>query len=91
MRKGSVSIVPLMIAIFMMFWFIMFLGTENDQLHKVNKVENLQRLQERLLYASLKRKYELQKASPEKTEAEIDEQVNLYIEQIMKINNIDDK
>ncbi len=89
MRKGSVAIVPLLIAVLMFFWFMITLGTENDQLHKINNVENLQRIQERLLYAAMKKKYELQKEYPQKNEEEINEEVNSYITQIMKINNID--
>lgn len=84
-----VSIVPLLIAVMMLFWFMMIMGNENDQLHKINKIENLQKTQERLLYSALKRKYEIQKANPEQSEAWVDEKVDLYIKQIMKINKID--
>ena len=90
MRKGSVAIVPLFIAIIMILWFMMTMGQENDQLHKINNIENLQRTQERLLYSAIKKKYELQKANPDKSESWVDSKVNEYIQQIMKRNNIDD-
>jgi len=89
LRRGSVSIVPLLIAVMMMFWFMMIMGNENDQLHKINSIKNLQNTQERLLYSALKRKYDLQQAYPEKSEVDIDKEVDLYITQIMKMNNID--
>lgn len=89
MRKGSVAMVPLFIAIMMIFWFMMIMGNENDQLHKINKIENLQKTQERLLYAALKRKYDLQRENPNMSEEDIDKEVDLYIVQIMKMNNID--
>jgi len=84
-----VSIVPLLIAVMMLFWFMMIMGNENDQLHKINKIENLQKIQERLLYSALKRKYEIQKANLQESEAWVDNKVDLYIKQIMKINKID--
>jgi len=90
MRNGSVAIVPLLLAVMMIFWFMTIMGTENDQLHKINNIENLQRTQERLLYSALKKKYELQKAYPNKSEDEIDQEVDQYISQIMKMNNIDE-
>jgi preprotein translocase subunit YajC len=88
MRKGSVAIVPLLIAVMMIFWFMMIMGNENDQLHTINKIENLQRTQDRLLYSALKRRYELERNANESVD--INESVNTYISEIMKMNNIDD-
>lgn len=90
MRRGSVAIVPLILAIFALFWFILFMGGENDNLHKISNLQNLQHLQERLLLAAMKRRYELEKANPNWTKTELDSAVNLYIHDIMIINKIDE-
>jgi hypothetical protein len=90
MRKGSVAIVPLMLGIFALFWFILFMGGENDNLHNINQIENLQHLQERLLLAAVKRRYELEKENPNMSETEITNAVDAYIHNIMIVNKIDE-
>lgn len=90
MRRGSVAIVPLMLAIFALFWFILFMGGENDNLHNINQVENLQHLQERLLLSAIKRRYELEKENPNMSDLEISNAVDAYIHNIMIINKIDE-
>lgn len=90
MRRGSVAIVPLMLAIFVLFWFILFMGGENDNLHSINKIENLQHLQERLLVSAIKRRYELAQADPSLSAVELNSAVDAYIHNIMKSNNIDE-
>lgn len=91
MRRGSVAIVPLFLAIALLFWFIWFLGGANDNLHKVNQLENLQHTQDRLLQAAIQKRYELEEADPSLTDDELDAQVDTYIKEIMKVNSIDDK
>ena len=91
MRRGSVAIVPLFLAIALLFWFIWFLGGANDNLHKVNQLENLQHTQDRLLQAAIQKRYELEEADQTLTDDELDAQVDTYIKEIMKVNSIDDK
>jgi hypothetical protein len=66
MRNGSAALFPLLLAIMAMFWFIWIMGGSTDTLHRVNKVEDLQHLQERLLPAAMQ-KYidEVQKSGPD--------------------------
>lgn len=89
MRRGSVAIVPLFLAIVLLFWFIWFLGGANDNLHKVNQIENLQHLQDRLLQSAIMKRYELEEADPSLSDAELDAAVDTYIKEIMKVNGID--
>lgn len=91
MRRGSVAMVPLLFAIMLLFWFIWFLGGENDNLHKVNQLENLQRTQERLIIAACQKKQELQMSDANLTEAQIKTKVNQYIHNIMVLNKIDEQ
>ena len=91
MRKGSVAMVPLLFAIMLLFWFIWLLGGENDNLHKVNQLENLQRTQERLIIAACQKEQELQMSDANLTEAQIKEKVNQYIHNIMVLNKIDEQ
>ena len=92
MRKGSAAIVPLFIAIMLLFWFIAFMGGANDTLHSVNNVTNLQQLQKKLLVSAMKYRYELEREARNKnttiTDAELDAKVNDYINQIMILNKI---
>jgi hypothetical protein len=90
-RRGSVAIVPLFLAITLLFWFIWFLGGANDNLHKVNQIENLQHTQDRLLQAAIQKRYELEAADPTLSDDELDNQVDTYIKEMMKVNDIDDK
>lgn len=89
MRRGSVAIVPLFLAIALLFWFIWFLGGANDNLHKVNQIENLQHLQDRLLQSAIIKRYELAEADPSMSDEELDAAVDKYIQEIMKVNGID--
>ncbi len=88
MRKASAAIGPLFLAIISLFWFIWFMGGANDNLHRVNEVENLQHLQERLLVAAVKRRYELAEVDPSLNDAELDSEVDTYIDEMMVLNKI---
>jgi len=55
MRNGSAALFPLLLAIMAMFWFIWVMGGATDTLHRVNEVEDLQHLQERLLPAAMQK------------------------------------
>lgn len=90
-RRGSVAIVPLLLAISLLFMFIWFLGGANDNLHKVNQIENLQHIQDRLLQAAIQKRYELEEADPSLTDEELDKAVDTYIKEMMKVNGIDTK
>lgn len=90
MRNASVGFVPLLLGIFVLFWFILFMGSENDNLHAINSIEHLEHLQEELLVAAVKRRYELLNAQPQISEAELQSAVDSYIHSMMQINKIDD-
>ncbi len=93
MRRGSAALIPLIIAIMLLFWYIAFMGGASDSLHNVNKITNLQRLQEKLLISSVRYRYKLQEDAQKQginmTEAELDAAVNQYIKYIMIENKIE--
>ncbi|MBN2869554.1 MAG: hypothetical protein JXK04_01200 [Campylobacterales bacterium] len=82
------AIVPLLIALMLFFWFIWFLGGENDSLHRINKVQHLHHLQEELVIAAMQQRIELEQAHPEWSSAQLDAAVNQYVNDMMAINNI---
>jgi len=86
MRKGSVAIVPLLIALMLFFWFIWFMGGENDSLHTINKVEHLHHIQEELVISALQEKIRLEQNG--KSESEAIDQVNGYVNAMMQANKI---
>lgn len=88
MRRGSVAIVPLMIAIMLFFGFIWFLGGENDMLFQVNKVENLQHVQEELIIPAMQKGILLKHSNPAISAADLDAGVTLHVNEMMKKNNI---
>lgn len=93
MRAGSAALVPLLIAFMLLFWFITFMGGSNDNLHTVNEVTNLKRLQEKLLISSIRYKNKIKAEAQEQGEAlsegELDQKVDEYVEYIMISNNIE--
>lgn len=91
MRRASVAIVPLIFAVFMLFWFIMFMGGENDNLHNINQVENLQHLQERLALPAMKKRIALAKYDSTMTAKELESAVNIYINRMMVFNKIQEE
>lgn len=90
MRKGSAAIVPLFIAIMLLFWFIAFMGTQSDTLKKVTDIENVSHLHDRLIYAVTKRYYELKAENPSWDDAKLQEETSKYAHIIMQSNNVDD-
>jgi hypothetical protein len=88
MRRASVAVVPLLLAVMILFWFIWTLGFEGDNLHRINEVQNLQHLQESLVVPAMKRRYELAKANPQMSEEELRVAVDAYIDEIMVVNKI---
>jgi len=88
MRRGSAAIVPLLLAVMMLFWFIAFMGNANDTLHDVNNVENLQHLQKKLLIPVMKHRYELSRADESLGDAELQNQSETYINEMMIVNKI---
>lgn len=59
MRNGVAAIVPLFLAIMLLFWVIWFLGGESDHLHKTTSLTYLHKVQDKLLEAAIHRRYEL--------------------------------
>jgi len=92
MRKGSVALVPLFLAIVVLFWFIAFMGGANDNLHAVNNVENLRHLQGKLLLSAMKHRYDLEAEAKAQgtslSEAELNQRVNGYINFMMVQNKV---
>ncbi len=88
MRNGSAAIVPLFIGIMLLFWAFIFLGSGGDTLHSVNKVENLQHLQTKLLLPALKKKYEEEKKNGLSSTA-ASAAANKYVHDMMIKNGID--
>jgi hypothetical protein len=92
MRKGSVALVPLFLAIMVLFWFIAFMGGANDNLHAVNNVEHLRHLQGQLLRSAMEQRYKLEEEARVNgvvlSEDELNQKVNNYINFIMVQNNI---
>lgn len=90
MRRGSAALVPLLLAIMLLFWFIWFMGGESDNLHQVTQLENLQHTQERLIIAACRKKQELHDANASLSDKQLNKKVNNYIHNIMKLNKIDE-
>jgi len=88
MRNASIAIVPIILAIMTLLWFIWIVGFESDNLYRINEVERLQHLQESLVIPAMKRWNELKKANPHMTEDDLNATVNVYINEMMEINNI---
>ena len=96
MRRGVAAFVPILLAIFLLFWFIAFWGEESDNLHQANEIINLKNIQSKLVIAAIKRRYELIKEHPDLYDendpvkkAALDKKVNEYIHELMKLNKID--
>lgn len=93
MRRASAALVPLLIAVMLVFWFIAFMGGNSDNLHAVNEVTNLQKLQEKLLIPAVRYRYKIYKESKEQgtplTEAELDQKVDAYVHYMMIENKIE--
>jgi len=90
MRRGSVAIVPLLLAIMLFFWFIWFLGGESDTLHEINNVEHLHHIQEELVISAMQEKIRLEQnqSVSNLTDSQIDDAVNGYVDQMMLNNQI---
>lgn len=93
MRNGSAALVPLFIAVMTLFWFIMFMGGSDDNLHTINNVSNLQKVQEKLLISSVKYRYKAKAEADEQnitlSGAQLDQKVDVYVEYIMIENKIE--
>lgn len=97
MRNGIAAIVPLFLAIMLLFWVIWFLGGESDNLHKTTNLTHLHKVQDKLLEAAIYRRYELiennrdlyEETSGVKRDA-LDKKLSDDNHEMMKMNNIDD-
>ena len=97
MRKGSAALVPLFIAIMLLFWFITFMGGESDNLHKTSNLVNLNNLQDKLLISAMNKRYDLAtneqdlySEMDEKKKKALDKKISDTIHTIMQKNKIDD-
>ena len=88
MRKASAAMVPLFLAIMTLFWFAYIMGGGADTLHRVNEIEDLQHLQERLLPAAMKKFIESKQAGNSNRAAAAFANNEMQI--IMKKNKVDD-
>jgi len=88
MRNASAAMVPLFLAIMLLFWFIMFMGGASDTLRGVNNVENLRHLQTKLLLPALKEKYR-QERELGKSPTAASLTAEAYVKRMMYKNNID--
>ena len=59
MRRGSVAIVPILLAIALIFWAIWFMGQESDNTHVISNVQKLQQLHQNAAIYAIKRKIEI--------------------------------
>ena len=96
MRRASVAIVPLFLAILLLFWFIWFLGGESDNLHKTTELTHLHKVQDKLLEAAIIRRYELATHNKElygeegQKKAALDTKISNDNHIMMQKNKIDD-
>jgi len=95
MRNGSAAIVPLFLAVMLLFWFIMFMGGSSDTLHKVTNLTHLQNLQDKILQGAIDKRYDLVTSNPDiysevdgNTSA-LDAKIAQDVSNIMVQNNID--
>jgi len=88
MRNGSAAIVPLLLAIMLLFWFIMFMGGASDTQKTVNDVQELKHLQSKLLLPALKKKYQEERDNNMSNTA-ASASANKYIKDMMYKNGID--
>lgn len=88
MRRGSVAIVPLLMALMLFFWFIWFLGRENDSLFQINKIQNVQHIQEELVIPAMQQRLALEQTHPDWSSEKLDEATQKYVNDMMKLNLI---
>ena len=93
MRKASAAIVPLLMAIMLLFWFIMYWGGASETLQALNSVGHLQKIQQKLVIPSVryycKTKAEAQQTGATLSKTELEMKTNLYVKHIMVSNNIE--
>ncbi len=96
MRKGSVAIVPIMLAIMLIFWAIWFVGERSEDTKVISNVEKLQELHENAAMYAMQRKIDLLQENALKDENERlnDDEINATINQevsdLMRKNGIDE-
>ena len=86
MRNASAAMVPLFLAIVLLFWFMMIMGGSSDTLKAVSSVENLRHLQTKLLIPAVKHKLDQKKAGI--PQADLNAKANIYINKMMVLNKI---
>ena len=93
MRKGSAAIVPLFLAIMILFWFIAFMGGVNDNQEHLNSLVNVKNVEQRLVTAAMMKKIdkmeENTKSAGTLSEVEINQLVSDDMKSMMVSNNID--
>ena len=82
MRRASVAIVPILLAIALVFWTIWFMGQESQNTHVISDMQKLQQLQSNAALYAIKRKIELleQGMDEESSEAKVKEEVEIMMQ-----------
>ena len=87
MRKGSIAIVPILLAIALIFWAIWFMGQESDNTQVISNVQKLQKLHENAAIYAMKRKIEiLEKSGRNQLTDEEKAQIEQEVQTMMQKN-----
>ena len=90
MRKGSVAIVPIFLAIALIFWAIWFMGEESDNTHVISKMQKLQKVHENAAFYAMKKKIRiLEEAQREELTQEEKDQIENDVQSLMQKNRLD--
>jgi len=94
MRKGSAAIVPLFLAIMLLFWAAIFLGTPSETLGEVNQLTHIKNVEKRNITAAMIMKIKLLEANTQRetplSELEMDAIVSQRISSLMANSTIDE-
>ena len=89
MRKGSVAIVPIFLAIALIFWAIWFMGQESDNTHVITTMQKLERVHENAaIYAMKKKVHILEEAQREELTEDEKKQIQDEVQNLMQKNRL---
>lgn len=89
MRNGTIVIVPIFIAIALMFWAIWFMGQEASNTKTITNIEQLQKLQQNaIIYAIERRKQILQQKGANELTPDEEAMIEAEIQNMMKKNGV---
>jgi len=90
LRKGSVAIVPIFLAIALIFWAIWFMGEESDNTHVITNIKKLEDLHENAAFHAMRRKIEiLENDHTNELSDENKTQIEQEVQQLMRKNNVE--